>query len=238
VTALVAVETVLLILLSVLVVGLLRSHAEILRRLEAPSPGRSSAPAGDVLAPGLPQPRSDAPPASDVAGSTPSGDAVQVGVSAPGTRTLLAFLTSGCSVCAGFWGALARGAGESLPGGVRVVVVTKDGSHESPSRVRELASDGVDVVMSSDAWEAYAVPVAPYFVLVDGDHGVEGEGAARSWEQVRSLIGDAIADADAAGRDDPDTGDRVERELAAAGIGPDHPSLYGPGGDPGGTGRR
>jgi len=36
--ALVTVETILLILLSLLVAGLLRSHAEILRRLEAPAP--------------------------------------------------------------------------------------------------------------------------------------------------------------------------------------------------------
>jgi hypothetical protein len=227
-TALVTVETVLLVLLSVLVVGLLRSHAEILRRLADPAERPSAPPAGDVLAPGLAGPRPDAPDATDVAGATPWDDAVQIGVSTPGTRTLLAFLTSGCSVCAGFWRALAAGAGESLPGGVRVVVVARDASHESSARLRELASPGLQVVMSTDAWSAYRVPVAPYFVLVDGARGVEGEGAARSWDQVRSLLADAIADVEAAERDDPDVGDRVERELAAAGIGADHPSLYGP----------
>jgi hypothetical protein len=96
-TALVVVETMLLVLLSVLVVGLLRSHAEILRRLESGEvPQRSAAPEL-----GIAQPRDDAPAPADVGGVTLGGDAVQIAVGAPGTRTLLAFLTSGCSVCGG-----------------------------------------------------------------------------------------------------------------------------------------
>src|SRR6185436_19479085 len=101
-TALVAVETILLVLLAVLVAGLLRSHAEILRRLEAGGVERQSAAPPLALA----QPRDDAPAPSDVGGVTLGGDAVQIAVAAPGTRTLLAFLTSGCSVCGGFWQAL------------------------------------------------------------------------------------------------------------------------------------
>ena len=216
-TALVAVETILLVLLSVLVAGLLRSHAEILRRLEAGGVERPAAAPELALA----QPRDDAPAPADVGGVTLGGDAVQVAVGAPGTRTLLAFLTSGCSVCGGFWQALRDGA--TPPGNARVVVVTRDSSMESPSRLRDLAPPELPVIMSSRAWDDYQVPLAPYFVLLDGDSGtVEGEGAAESWDQVASLLRDAIDDQREAER----SGDRVERDLAAAGIGPEHPSLY------------
>src|SRR5690349_18169691 len=96
-TVLVSVETVLLVLLVVLVAGLLRSHAEILRRLGpeegpavAPPPARSRAP-GELR------------PAA-VAGPTPSGDVVTLAFDGAASRpTLLAFLTTGCSTCAGFW---------------------------------------------------------------------------------------------------------------------------------------
>jgi len=214
VTALVAVETILLVLMAVLMIGLLRSHAEILRRLEdGPDAARAAAPLA------LAQPRDDVPPASDVGGVTPAGDALQLSVRAPGTRTLLAFLTSGCGVCAGFWEALRGGADASLPGGARIVVVTRDPSMESPVKLRELAPPGLPVIMSGQAWEDYRVPLAPYFVLVDGDAGgIEGEGAAETWPQVASLLADAMADA-------RDSQDRVERELSAAGIGAGHPSL-------------
>jgi hypothetical protein len=72
------------------------------------------------------------------------------------------------------------------------------------------------------------VPGAPYFIYVDGFHGsIAGEGSARSWQQISSLIVDATADREMLSQLD----DRVGREdsaLAAAGIGPGHPSLYDP----------
>jgi hypothetical protein len=218
-TALVVVETMLLVLLAVLVVGLLRSHAEILRRLESADVSQRSA-APEL---GIAQPRDDAPAPADVGGVTLGGDAVQIAVGAPGTRTLLAFLTSGCSVCGGFWQAMREGAAASAPGGARVVIVTRDSSMESPSRLRDLAPADLPVIMSSQAWEDYRVPLAPYFVLLDGASGtVEGEGAAESWPQVASLLRDAMGDQAEAERH----GDRVERDLASAGIGADHASLY------------
>ena len=36
--------------------------------------------------------------------------------------------------------------------------------------------------------------MSPYFVMVGADGEVRSEGAASSWEQVRSLLADAIAD--------------------------------------------
>jgi hypothetical protein len=221
-TALVTAETVVLVLLTLLVAGLLRSHAEILRRLSELGAG---APGERTLAEGLAEPRADMPQAVDVAGRTPAGDAVQVAVTRPGAPTLLAFLTSGCGVCQGFWEALGADARPALPGGVDVLVVTKGWEEESPSRIRELAPPGVRTVMSSTAWRDYRVPGAPYFVHVDASGRVAGEGAAREWTQVTSLLRDAAADVRlAGGRDDPD---QVDRELAAAGLDADDPSLYG-----------
>ena len=78
--------------------------------------------------------------------------------------------------------------------------------------------------MSSEAWEDYAVPGSPYFVLVQ-DGEVRGEGVATTWQALRSLVGDAI-------EEQREVGSRhrqIDDTLAAAGIGPDHPSLY-PGG--------
>jgi hypothetical protein len=226
-TALVACETVLLVLLVVLVAGLLRSHAEILRRLGPggfPSDG-----AGAPLA--VPPPstvrREAGAPAPDVAGSTLDGGAIKLSLAGANARPmLLAFLSSGCTTCHRFW----EGLGDRrLPGELGLLVVTRDASRESPSRLRALAPAGVTVVMSSEAYDAYSVPGAPYFVLVDG--GVRGEGVATTWAALESLLADAIADA----RDQPGAGaraDRIEARLAAAGIAPGDPSLYPGGANP------
>jgi hypothetical protein len=208
--AIVSVETVLLVLLVLLVAGLLRSHAEILRRLESgESRGPESAPR-----------RKAGAPAPAIAGTTTEGDAVTLDFAGgAGPATLLAFLSTGCSTCAGMW----EGLGERrLPDGVQTVIVAHGAERERAARLRSLATGEVPVVMSSAAWEDYGVPGAPYFVLVDGD--IRGEGTATTWEGLASLVSDAIEDvreAMAAGR-----GRRVDDAFAAAGIGPDDPSLY------------
>jgi hypothetical protein len=242
---LVAIETAVLALMAMLLVGLLRSHAEVLRRLEAIAPQGSdaTAPNDGALAvdPRLPPARGHATPAFDVVGTTLAGDAVKLTVATgrPG-GTVLAFLSSGCSTCLAFWEGLRNGAGGLLPSDPRLVVVTKDSAFESPSRLRELAPKGIQVVMSSRAWEDYGIEGSPYFVHAGGHGEVLGEGTASSWAQVASLLRDAIDDArsGAGGAPSPrqitlgpaDRMRRGEAELASAGIGPGHPSLYG--GDP------
>jgi len=72
VTAIVAAESLLLAVLTLFVVALLRSHAEILRRLEGLDPG-------DAVP--RPETASGSRPAPDLAGATPSGGARQVAVS-------------------------------------------------------------------------------------------------------------------------------------------------------------
>jgi hypothetical protein len=217
-TALLAVETLLLVVLTVLVAGLLRSHAEIMRRL-----GPEEAPRAPV--------RSEQS-APDLAGQTLDGDTAKLSLSSG--ATLLAFLSSGCSSCQGFWEAFGTDAAADLPDGTRVVAVTKDGSHESPSRLLELAPDGLPVILSSAAWDDYSVPGNPYFVyVVDG--AIQGEGMASQWPQLASMLRDAVYDSSLAvrryGGGGEERASRVDETLAAAGIGPEHPSLY-PAGPP------
>jgi hypothetical protein len=223
-------------LLAVLVAGLLRSHAEILRALHQLGAGLDP---DDAVGAGpgmtVPRPRASGRPASDLSGSSPEGDAVSVAVNGVGHPTLVAFLTSGCTTCVEFWNAFADPRALRVPGGARLVVVTKGEEAESPGRLRKIAPRDVPVVMSSAAWDAYDVPVAPYFAFVDGPSAtVVGEGAAASWDHLRDMLSQALADAgfDARARRGrrPQSGsraraDRADAELLAAGIEPGDPSL-------------
>ncbi|MDQ1403562.1 MAG: hypothetical protein QOG03_1878 [Actinomycetota bacterium] len=246
--ALVVIEAVAIALLGLLVAGLLRSHAEILRSLHHLGVGvgdeaRSAIPV--QAAPGVASVRQPGEPfaaAADVAGSTLSGDAVHVGIAATDHVTLLAFLSSGCLTCAGFWDAFRHPDTLGLPDGVRLVIVTRSADEESPSRLSPMAPAGTPVVMSSPAWDDYNVPGSPYFVLVDGRRGgVVGEGAAGEWSQVRSLLAQALGDAGPPPRPgrvaatnpglaqaDAEREARADAELMAAGIHPGHPSLHPP----------
>jgi hypothetical protein len=228
VSALIAAETLVLVLLSLLVAGLLRSHAEILRRLEELG-GKEVRPAE-----GLPPARPTATPAFDIAGTTLEGDAVKVAAATGDVPTLLAFLSTGCLSCMTFWEGLRETDRPPLAGGGRVVVVTKDPAFESPTKLQAMAPPDVPVVMSSAAWDAYGVQGSPYFIHVAGG-AVQGEGTAGRWEQVLSLLHDAQDDARHAVRraSSPARQRRAEDELLGAGIGPGDPSLYGRPVDPG-----
>jgi hypothetical protein len=225
-TAVLIIEGVAIILLAILVVGLLRSNADVLRALHelgAGEPGAFSTRTRHQHA--APQREGSAP---DVTGETLSGSALHVGVSGTGHPTLLAFLSTGCSACIGLWEGLATGVGRIGGDDTRLVVVTKGPQAESESRLRELAPAGVPVVQSTEAWTDYEVPVSPYFVLVDGPTGsVIGEGSAGSWAQVTSLMNQALADAGTHLPEKIDNGElRAEAELRRAGILPGDPSLY------------
>ena len=78
----------------------------------------------------------------------------------------------------------------------RLVVVTQGPEAESPARLQKFVPRDVPVVMSSAAWDAYDVPVAPYFAFVDGGSGaVVGEGAAGTWDHLPAMLDQALADA-------------------------------------------
>ena len=268
-TVLVVVQGVVLVLLAALVVGLLRSHAEILRALHdlginledgAPQGGtktfdlrtraealssanRGVAPQGTpvdqrISDHGVAIP-TDGPlgGAHDLMGVTPRGDAAAISVHGTEGLTLLAFLTSGCATCLDFWDAFTDPANRAVGGpDTNLIVLTKGPDAESPASVANLADPNLVTLMSTEAFDDYSVPIAPYFVLVDGTAGkVIGEGAASSFDQLSSLMSKALADGGyglGAQRTRREVlrglrrGPSADEALEAAGIGPGHPSLH------------
>lgn len=221
--------------LVVLVVGLLRSHAVVLRQLHEL---RGDAP--PAAAPGRPSP-TDAPvgrAAADVVGSDPDGDALALRVVGQPHDTVLVFLSSTCLTCARFWDDLADARSVHLPDGARLVVVAKGAHEESPSAIAELAPRSFTTVLSSEAWEAYDVPGSPYVVAVDGPSGtVKGEGTGSSWGQVAGLLAQATGDLGftTAGRarrrkarPDAERETDIDAALLAAGVLPGDERLYTP----------
>jgi len=256
--ALVVILTLVVLLLAILVAGLLRSHADILKSLHDLGAG-----VGDPAAPGLDDPRrppgahsspqpvnvpfSMGPPlpgerdstsAPTVAGTTPSGDALAVAMTGHDGLTLIAFLSSGCSTCAGFWEDFQRPHELGLPDGIRLLVVTKGPELEIANEVRAKAPERLSVIMSTEAWGDYEVPGSPFFVLVDGRAGRRiGEGVANHFSQVAELVRRAEVDVRPFGRgsrsrsladglDGPARESVNDEELLAAGIHPGHQSLY------------
>ena len=251
--ALTVVLGVVVLLLAVLVAGLLRSHADILKALHdlgagvgdptGDAHGHASGPAhsgpqavpltmGPVLAPDR-----DSTSAPTIAGVTPTGDALAIAPATDGGLTLVAFLSTGCASCAGFWESF-RGSGKlGLPARTRLVVVTKGPDREIPGEVAALAAPGLTVLMSSDAWSDYEVPGSPFFVLVDGTAGRRvGEGVANHIDQVTELVRRAEVDVAAftldtrpgrdIGIDGPARESANDQELLDAGVLPGDPSLY------------
>jgi hypothetical protein len=225
VTALVLGLALAVLLLGVLVAGLLRSHAEILKALHELGAGleldRDAPGPVPVTIEGVvpPRPAGSAAPEA-LTGSTLGGDAVAMSLRG-GRSTLLAFLSSGCTTCKEFWTAFGADL-PAVPAEARLVVVVRDLDEESPSALATLATGDVPVVASTATWDALDVPGSPYFVLVDPGGRVVGEGSGASWPQVADLLGQAHADAGSTAQ----RRERDEAALRAAGIEPGHPSLY------------
>ena len=237
--ALVIVSTFVVLVLGVLVAGLLRSHADILRALHDLGAGvgdPSTAPAAAPVAFTAPDAGPPLGAAPAVAGVTPTGDARSIAVDNSDDFTLLGFLSSGCTGCATFWEALQEPGHLQLPDRTRVVIVTKGPDREIPSEVQAKATGRVPVVMSTDAWLDYQVPGSPFFVLVDGATGRKvGQGVASHVGQLAELVRRAEHDRGHAGgrrgRGDaslagPARAAAADEVLAAAGILPGDPSLY------------
>ncbi len=240
-TVVIIAESLVLAVVVLFVVALLRSHAEILRRLHglesragaaAGSGSAAAPPAADPSVRGAGGPSVRGPKdvvVGDLVGETLAGDAVKIALGGGAPRTLLAFLSSGCGACGPLWSALRDGA--PVPRQARLVVVTKGPERESVTRLVELAPTQHEVVMSTSAWEDLSVPSTPHFVLVDGDSGrIEGRGSAISWDQIVTLVEQAGGDA---ARSSAERAARAQETLAAAGITAGHPSLYPSRGGPG-----
>ena len=255
-TAVVVVLAAVVAVLSLFVVGLLRSHAEILKRLHQLGAGLEpdgSQPASPAATPVTSRndfqvmPQVPSPPdreafggAADLVGVGPGGsDAISVRITGVEHDTIVAFLSSGCITCQKFWDAFRKPRKLKLPSGTRLVVVTKGPDAESASSVAELAPPGLPTVMTTAAFTDYDVPGSPYFVYVHGASGrVRGEGTGPDWDQVSSLLSQATGDADLAATlapnavpkpdADAEREARVDRELFDAGVLPGDPSLLTP----------
>ncbi len=227
-TAAVVTLAVAVALLTVLVIGLLRSHAEILKALHELGAGLElDAP---VTAAGVVEPRRVPAGATPTAlvGQSLDGELVALPLVGRGD-TLIAFLSSGCTTCQDFWQVFRQGVTE-VPGDARLVVVTKGLEQESPAELEQRAPTGLAMVLSTEAWDGFGVPGSPYFAYLDDAGRVVGEGSAGSWLQVVQLLGQARADAAArAARTvrgpGPVRHSRDEQALAAAGIAAGDPSL-------------
>jgi hypothetical protein len=208
--------------LGFLVLGLLRSHAEVLRTLSDHGVDVREPAASDLP---FPQARAGSAPvdgpgafvdAFDLTGETPYREPVALSVTRAGGHTLIAFLSSQCLTCQLFWNELSAGGGAQLPNGCEVVVVTKDPDVEVSAQVADLAGDQLEVVMSSQAWRDYEVPVSPYFVhILDGR--VVGTGAASRWDQIVGLVDTSLRGGlRLSGRDRRTAGPEASETRAAA----------------------
>lgn len=222
--ALIVIEAIVIGLLLVLVAGLLRSHAEILRQLHALGGGEH--PTGTFV----PSPRRGGlgpAPLANLSGPTPEGGTASVALTGSRGYSLLAFLSTTCTSCQPFWQGLS---GDLNFSGARPILVTKDPRDESPREIARMAGGKVTTVMSSDAWDAFKVPATPYFALIDNTNAaVVGEGSAANWGRVGEMVSRAISDhahpfhsSTSARKAD------VDEELKQAGIEPGDQRLYQP----------
>lgn len=228
--ALVIVEGIVIVLLTVLVAGLLRSHADILRTLDRMGAGDGSAPtAGGNLTLGPTRRATETAALEAITGQTVDGQFRNIALTGSRGYVLVAFLSSGCSTCRPFWSSFDDE--RELPHSeVRPVIVTKGANEESTAELRRLAPRDIPVVLSSAAWDAFRVPGTPYFQLIDAaDGSVLGEGSAGSWARLMEMIRRSLGDADDAHSLRRTTAERLvdsDEELRRAGIAPGDETLY------------
>ncbi|MEX2654244.1 MAG: hypothetical protein WD532_04345 [Acidimicrobiia bacterium] len=226
---LVIIEGIVILLLTVLVAGLLRSHADILRTLDRMGAGEGTSPGGGGMALGPTRRSTDTVPTDAITGLTLDGQSRSIALTGTRGYVLAAFLSSGCSTCRPFWSSFDRELDLPHPD-IRTVIVTKDAAEESTSELKTLAPRDLPVVMSSETWDAFRVPGTPYFQLIDAaDGSVLGEGSAANWGRLLEMIRRAIGDEQAPGTMRRNTSQRLvdsDEELRRAGIDPGDEALY------------
>lgn len=224
------------VFLLILLVGLMRSHADVLRKLDSlgvrldgnPSPSSSIQLSPRTQAVG------ERITTTEISGVTPDGDSVVVSLETGDKPTLIGFLSTTCSSCTVFWERFTSSVVELSSGLYRVVLVTLGPGEESPTRAASLRRGSADAIMSSSGWAAFEVPGAPYFALIN-DGQLLGEGTAATVEALEQFLHDASGDLSWDQKRGPDRTDRdrellVDEELRAAGIEPgDHRLYHSPG---------
>lgn len=218
-----------ILFLGMLVVGLLRSHGEILSTLAEMGYDPEHAP-GDA-------PQNRAPSSTEhnhttasvvegVSGLTPDGESLAISLRGGEGLALLSFLSGSCSTCDVFWSGLDRPENALGVDGLRPIVVTLGPEEESPTRIASHANSRVPVVMSTETWDTLGVPGAPHFALVDMRTGsILGEGTSNTVESLGDFVRDSLDDLAWSNRvhrprADTERENRVDRELLEAGIQP------------------
>jgi len=107
---------------------------------------------------------------ASITGTAPDGSPLSIALTGNPTPTLLAFLGSTCVTCDGLWRDADRVARRTRHH-LRIIVVTRGSGAEPARLVAAKAPRSVPVVMSDDAWTAYAAGAAPAFSVVDGVTG-------------------------------------------------------------------
>lgn len=184
-------------LLTLLVIGLLRSYGELVRvlhdagiRVNRDESSRQTVP---LSSSGHAAPGTNAP---ELAGNTLSGGARVIATSGADDHLLVAFLSSGCGSCVPFWRELRANSGRLPNLDAEVVVITKGSEREEPGKLIELAGPELEVIMSDDTWSAYDVPLTPHFALIDRSRGtIIGEGSSADPDALADLMRRAAADA-------------------------------------------
>jgi thioredoxin-related protein len=214
---------IILALQSFLVVALLRSHADILKRLH------------DLENFGEPKHESSQDlegPVSDITGVSPEEKVVSIAINSFKQVVLLCFLSSGCHTCKFFWNDLSDEIMSDLK--VTPLIVTKGPNREDSKLIKALYNSKVRCVMSDDTWSAFKVPTTPYFVLLDITGRKIGEGTAVNIDSLKSFVSQSLRDR----RQEKimqnlnrsamkDREDLVDQTLRDAGIFKGHPSLSG-----------
>ncbi len=235
-TGIVVALGVLVFFLGVLVVALLKSHAEILRRLDRLGM-RLDLPEHESHIDFTPRSNADSVGVADLVGSDPDGNPMTMSMRVGSEPVLLAFLSTSCSSCTPFWERIDDSVLRMAGRHVRAAIVTLGPEEESPTRAAALRTGAADVMMSSSGWSSYAVPGAPYFALVDTKaRTVLGEGTATTFEALQQFVVDALNDIDwdrqrSQDRTDADREQIVDDELRRAGLEPNDPRLYHEPGD-------
>jgi hypothetical protein len=246
-TWVVAALTVVVGVLTLFVLGLLRSHAELLARVAelaerepagAPDPSPTAMPEGVVPAP---QTIAETVVRS-IEGLDYELEPYRLAIREVSTPYLLvAFLSTTCFSCLDIWRDVIEGGEdasvvEAGDDAASLLIVLKAREHENLGKATALARETpVPVVLSGSAWSELEVPGSPYFALIaTAEERVVGAGSAQSWDQLKSLASDGMLELSLAAKPSSNSGgyrsiiEREDDDLARAGIHPGHSSLTAP----------
>jgi hypothetical protein len=155
-------------------------------------------PPADILRRLRPIPTNMGPPTTaphDIVGVTPEGIPCCIDVVEAAAPVLLLFLSAACLGCRDLWEGLPE-LHAGLSGAARLAAVTRGPGEESPEAIAALAgdapaTDGIELVMSTEAYRDYRVTGPPFLSVAAADR-VLTESVAWGVEQTLQIALDAL----------------------------------------------